>query len=95
MDQVECIGGFKTLSLGHVDVWPELQRAHSKLRGHGYEFFPRGRVNWREVDDTLILLADEAILRDRLHELVLSRWNLKGRRCEILRDPHYRVNKLA
>jgi hypothetical protein len=41
------IGGFKTIEEGHVNIWPALQRDDPGLEGYEYDYFPRGRVNWR------------------------------------------------
>jgi len=41
------VAGFKTLDEGHVDVWPTVQRLDHTLVDYEYDYFPRGRANWR------------------------------------------------
>ncbi len=49
--QVSEVAGFKTLDEGHVDIWSTVQRLDQTLIAYDYDYFPRGRVNWRKVDD--------------------------------------------
>ena len=51
--RVAEVAGFKTLDEGHVDVWPTLQRLDQSLADYDYDYFPRGRVNWRREDDSM------------------------------------------
>lgn len=92
--RVKLIGGFKTIEEGHVDTWSRVVAADGSLSQFGYEYFPRGRVNWRAEDDTFLLLADPSIFSLNLHMAVADRWNLIGHAFQFLTDPHYRTNKL-
>lgn len=93
-DQVERIGGFRTLDEGHVDVWDKLAAAHRELSPYGYDYFPRGRVNWREADNKFLLLADRYILRRNLQRTIVSRWALPESDTIAMADPHYRTQRL-
>lgn len=94
-EDVPTIGGFKTLDEGHVDVWEDVVRKTPELSRYGYEFFPRGRVNWAADDDRYILLADRRILALRLHLEVVDVWHLPKDRLLVLSDPHYRCHSLT
>ena len=42
----------------YVDVWPQIiQRLDGTLADYDYDYFPRGRVNWRKEDDRWLLLV--------------------------------------
>jgi hypothetical protein len=53
---VSEVAGFKTLHEGHVDSWPTVQRLDQTLADYEYDYFPRGRVNWRKEDDRWLLV---------------------------------------
>ncbi|MBX5157618.1 hypothetical protein HJB89_10825 [Rhizobium sp. NZLR8] len=91
--KVASIGGFKTIEEGHVDVWSEAAVADRSLAQYGYEYFPRGRVNWREEDNAFLLLADVRIFALNLHTVVIDRWHL-GDNVMLLEDPHHKTNRL-
>jgi hypothetical protein len=94
VSRVDLIGGFKTIDEGHVDIWPKVVAADRTLRRFSYEYFPRGRINWREEDNRFILLADLSIFKRNLHQVVTERWNLSEEAVHPLDDAHYRTNKL-
>jgi len=87
---VPLIGGFKTTDLGHIDVWPSLQRQHAFLRGRPYEFFPRGRVNYLADSDTYLVLLDPEVARSDFLELIDARFGLPTSR-RVMTDSHYRT----
>ena len=60
---VSEVAGFKTLDEGHVDVWPTVQRLDQTLADYEYDYFPRGRVNWRKEDDRWLLVLDPKLNR--------------------------------
>ncbi|TBF89207.1 hypothetical protein [Rhizobium leguminosarum] len=93
VDKVALIGGFKTVEEGHVDTWPKVIAADRNLARYGYEYFPRGRVNWREEDNAFLLLADAHIFDLNLHAVIIARWHL-GHNVRLLKDPHYKTNRL-
>jgi len=90
---VPAVGGFKTVEDGHDAIWRRISRSRSDLRECGYEYFPRGRVNW-SVQDGFILLADREILASALHLAVLSQWSLPPNTL-VMTDPHYRRHALT
>jgi hypothetical protein len=51
------VAGFKTLDEGHVDVWPTVQRLDHTLVDYEYDYFPRGRANWRSWFSIQSLIA--------------------------------------
>lgn len=88
-DEVPTLGGFKTHPQGHIDVWEEFRRERQDLLRFPYEYFPRGRVNWREDDDTYLFLADALVFEQQLHQILLEDWHLRSEQVLFLRDPHY------
>ncbi len=88
--QVVVVAGFKTLDEGHVDIWPTVVRRWPELQTYQYEYFPRGRVNWREEDEVFLLLLDRKLMTDTFLGLLTSRWSLPVARTLITSDPHYR-----
>jgi hypothetical protein len=84
------IGGFKTLDEGHVDVWPTLQRLDQTLLPHEYEYFPRGRVNWRKEDDRWLLVLDPKLNRSPFITHIVTTWRIPRNRLLVLPDAHYR-----
>ena len=87
------IGGFRTIEEGHYDTWRALCRSRKSLSAYGYEFFPRGRVNWSEADG-FILLADTMIVASGRHSDVISSWFLPGS-TKVMTDSHYRHHSLT
>jgi hypothetical protein len=90
VSEVSEIGGFRTLEEGHVDIWPRITRRWPNLRGVPYEYFPRGRVNWRADDDRFLLLLDRKLTTEEFISILVSRWHLPRARLIVLSDPHYR-----
>lgn len=90
---IPTIGGFRTIEEGHYDTWRALCRSRKNLSAYGYEFFPRGRVNWSEADG-FILLADKMIVASGKHHAVISSWFLPGS-TKIMTDSHYRHHTLT
>lgn len=84
------IGGFKTLDEGHVDVWPTLQRVDQTLMPYEYEYFPRGRVNWRKDDDRWILVLDPKLNHSPFITHIVIAWTIPPNRLLVLSDAHYR-----
>ena len=83
---IVAVGGFRTVEEGHVDAWP-------RLGGHldpDYGAFPRGRVNWREEDDRLLLLLDPVLVRRGWTQRLLAQFSLDPARTTVMTDPHYR-----
>jgi hypothetical protein len=70
-----------------------IRGSRKDLSPYGYEYYPRGRVNWSEVDG-FILLADRSILASGRLSLIVSAWNLPGT-TRIMPDPHYRHHSLT
>ena len=85
--EVREIGGFKTLDEGHVDVWKTLQRRHRALFDYEYEYFPRGRVNWRREDDRWLLVLDPKLNRDPFIDHIAGAWNLPRNWLLVLTGP--------
>lgn len=94
IEQVALIGGFKTTEESHIAGWKKLATKDRRLSRYSYEYFPRGRVNWREDDDSFLLLADINILRNNLHQKVIEGWNLPVEKVIVQTDAHYRTNSL-
>jgi hypothetical protein len=88
--EVSEIGGFKTLDEGHVDVWPRLQRVDQTLLPYEYEYFPRGRVNWRKEDDRWLLVLDPKLNHSPFITYIVIAWKLPLKRLLVLPDAHYR-----
>ena len=57
----------RPLDEGHVDVWPTVQRLDQSVVDYEYDYFPRGRVNWRKEDDQWLLVLDP-----KLNHVLLS-----------------------
>lgn len=89
-DQVKTLGGFKTHPSGHVDFWRESLRKRPELRGFAYEYFPRGRVNWREADNSFLFLGDALVFEEGFHKELCDRWGLVSEAVIFLCDPHYK-----
>ncbi|WP_259673934.1 MBL fold metallo-hydrolase [Rhizobium sp. NZLR10] len=91
-ERVSVIGGFKTVDEGHVDTWSKVVAADRRLSRYDYEYFPRGRVNWRQEDNAFLLLADPRIFDLKLHNVVAQRWHLERNRAfahrHTLRNKH-------
>ena len=87
---VSEVAGFKTLDEGHVDVWPTLQRLDQTLADYEYEYFPRGRVNWRKEDDRWLLVLDPKLNRSPFITHIVLVWKISLNRLLVLTDAHYR-----
>jgi hypothetical protein len=88
--RVAEVAGFKTLDEGHVDVWPMVQRLDETLADHDYDYFPRGRVNWRKEDDRWLLVLDPKLNRGTFIAYIVLAWKLPRNRLLVLTDAHYR-----
>jgi hypothetical protein len=88
--EVSEIGGFKTLDEGHVDVWPTLQRHDQTLADYEYDYFPRGRVNWRKEDERWLLVLDPKLNHSPFITFIVHSWKIPRRRLLVLTDSHYR-----
>ena len=88
--RVAEVAGFKTLDEGHVDVWPTIQRLDGTLADYDYDYFPRGRVNWRKEDDRWLLVLDPKLNRATFIAYIVLAWKIPGNRLLVLTDAHYR-----
>jgi hypothetical protein len=88
--RVAEVAGFKTLDEGHVDVWPTLQRLDRSLADYDYDYFPRGRVNWRKADDRWLLVLDPKLNRGSFIAYIVLAWKIPRTRLIVLTDAHYR-----
>ena len=88
--RVAEVAGFKTLDEGHADVWPTLQRLDRNLVDHDYDYFPRGRVNWRKEDDRWLLVLDPKLNRETFIAYIVLAWKIPRNRLLVLTDAHYR-----
>ena len=88
--RVAEVAGFKTLDEGHVDVWPTVQRLDGTLADYDYDYFPRGRVNWRKEDDRWLLVLDPKLNRGTFIEYIVLAWKIPRKRLLVLTDAHYR-----
>jgi len=88
--QVSEVAGFKTLDEGHVDVWPTVQRLDPTLVDYDYDYFPRGRVNWRKEDDRWLLVLDPKLNRAPFSTHIVIAWKIPRNRLLVLTDAHYR-----
>ena len=87
---VSEVAGFKTLEEGHVDVWPTVQRLDQTLVDYEYDYFPRGRVNWRKEDDKWLLVLDPKLNRSPFITYIVLAWKIPPTRLIVLTDAHYR-----
>ena len=84
------VAGFKTLDQGQVDIWPTVQRLDPTLSDYEYDYFPRGRVNWRKEDDKWLLVLDPKLNRSPFITYVVIAWKIPRKRLLVLTDAHYR-----
>jgi hypothetical protein len=84
------VAGFKTLDEGHVDVWPTIQRLDHTLVDYEYDYFPRGRANWRKEDDRWLLVLDPKLNRSPFIAHIVRAWKIPRNRLLVLTDAHYR-----
>ena len=87
---VSEVAGFKTLDKGHVDIWPTVQRLDQSLADYEYDYFPRGRVNWRKEDDRWLLVLDPKLNRSPFITYIVVAWKIPRKRLLVLTDAHYR-----
>jgi hypothetical protein len=83
------VAGFKTLDEGHVDVWPTFQRLDRSLADYDYDYFPRGRVNWRKEDDRWLLVLDEKLNRAPFIAYIVLAWEIPRHRLLVMTGAHY------
>ena len=72
--EVAEVAGFKTLDEGHVDVRPTVQRLDHTLADYDYDYFPRGRMNWRKEDDRRLLVFDSKLNRGTFIAYIVRAW---------------------
>jgi hypothetical protein len=73
-----------------VDVWPTLQHLDQSLGHYDYDYFPRGRVNWRKEDDRWLLILDAKLNRASFIAYIVLAWKIPRNRLIVLTDAHYR-----
>jgi hypothetical protein len=88
--KVPEVAGFKTLDEGHVDVWLTVQRLDPTLGDYEYDYFPRGRVNWRKDDGAWLLVLDPKLNRSPFITHIVLEWKIPESRLIVLTDAHYR-----
>lgn len=69
---------------------PTIQRFDPILVDYEYDYFPRGRVNWRKEDDRWLLVLDPKLNRSPFITHIVLAWNLPRSRLLVLTDAHYR-----
>lgn len=88
--EVPSIGGFRTVELGHFELWPSLAAGRADWRVHDYDYFPRGRVSWTALGDEFLLLLDRRLRRSDFLSQLFRDWRLPPAKTRIGLDAHYR-----
>jgi hypothetical protein len=65
-------------------------RLDQTLMDYDYDYFPRGRVNWRKEDDRWLLVLDRKLSRAPYVTHIVNAWKIPRSRLLILTDAHYR-----
>ena len=73
-----------------MDIWPTVQRLDQTLTDYDYDYFPRGRVNWRKEDDRWLLVLDPKLNRAPFIAHIVTTWKIPRNRLLVLTDAHYR-----
>jgi hypothetical protein len=67
-----------------------VQRLDQTLADYDYDYFPRGRVNWRKEDDRWLLVLDPKLNRAPFISHIVLAWKIRRKRLLVLTDAHYR-----
>lgn len=77
VDSLSSPNGFKDVSLGHYDFFNETILPEHPELFEDYAYYPRGRILYREKDQTYLAYADKCIRKDQaLKEKIQSLFHL-------------------
>ena len=86
------IGGFKTLDDGHDLIWQqEITSKRVELKPFGYEFFPRGRINFIAGSGHYLILIDRFFASAKWLKQIKQEFNLQQPTCKVMLDAHYQT----
>ena len=86
LEEAEHYGDFLIYPESHFEVW---EKNYAKKYGVDFDFFPRGRVAYRKIDQTYLLYYDRCI-GENIHTLIDAHYEngvLLGY------DEHYQCHK--
>lgn len=87
---VPTVAGKKVLDQEHADVWSIVQKLDHRLRRYPSDYFPRGRLIWREDGDRWQLLVDQKLNRGAYVAHIAIAWKAPLSRLVVNVDPDYR-----
>ena len=83
-------GGFRNTDQDHYRVWEQLSKHSPEHRDKEYDEVPRGRVIYREADQTFMVYGPRKLVRDRkFRRAVQGEFYLPAAKTKFYADPHY------
>jgi len=96
VNEVPTNGGIKVYGKIHRDWWKEVQAGLLSLKplttGKSYDYYPRGRVTYVELEDKFNIFQDSCITKKMTKEIV-EFFNLLLDRVEEKADKLYKCHK--
>ena len=91
LDLAEQVGAFRTLAMGHNEIWRSRQARNLLLREYPYDYFPRGRVTFDSEHGLFHLYLDACILgRREMVAKIMDEMQLATAGTLLDADAHYR-----
>ena len=95
--EADDYGDFKTHVTPHYKFWALLKRfVFPKYKDLDYDYFPRGRVVYKKVEDRYSIYLDKCVMKDKkMVAQIKKEFNLPYNKCKVLVgfDYHYQCKK--
>lgn len=87
--------GIRDIEVNHYSHWQEIGRQRTDRRlSDAYDYYPRGRIVYREAEGKFILYADRCILSDQTQlDRLIRKFHLSWNMVEFFGDLHYQCHR--
>lgn len=85
LEKSEPYGDFLNYPYGHMEAWDLMLAARF---GDDYGAYPRGRIVYREADNTFLIYRDPLIPDKGLAQIL----DVSVQSCQLLADEHYQIS---
>lgn len=86
----EDYGDFKTHANSHMHYWTVLARTLKKPTHFSYDYYPRGRVNYSNIEQRFYLYLDRCLIKSaETVQAIIEAMDLSDQSVEVCTDEHY------
>ena len=90
LHEVESINGWQDSPASHFELWPRLQAEQADLRSDEYTDHQRGRVLFRQEDESFVVYGSKSLIWDKhFQRQIVGEFHLPVGKTIFVADAHY------